>query len=149
MRFPFSNQRGPDDPGEGGDPFGGWRESDLADEVIAFLSGQLSRHCAATRRPTPPWAVLNRLAHADRSELVRVVEGNAAAVSPPPWATTERFLAARVLAQAPTEDDLTRLQGTVLVPVELGLIDRCKLDGFDAEDVLQAALDALDSYHPG
>jgi hypothetical protein len=150
MRFPnFSSQSGADGPGEGDDPFRGWRESDLADEVVAYFSGELIRHYATAGRPSPPWAVVNRVAHADRSELGRIVEGDAAGVSPPTWATTERFLAARILAQAPTPEALTRLQNTVLVPVELGLIERSRIDRPGADEILDAALEALDTYHPG
>jgi hypothetical protein len=52
-----------------------WRDSGVADEVEACLAGRLVEHLTATRQPVPAWAVLNRLAHADRSELVRFVEG--------------------------------------------------------------------------
>ena len=41
-----------------------------------------------------------------------------------PWATTERFVAARVLARAPTPSLLDELQSQVLVPVELALLNR-------------------------
>jgi hypothetical protein len=47
----------------------------LAGEVAAFLEGRLVDHLAGAGHTVPAWAVLNRLAHADRPALVRLVDG--------------------------------------------------------------------------
>jgi hypothetical protein len=99
--------------------------------------------------------VLNRLAHADRSELVRFVEGAnvdwTAHPSPgqPYWTASERFVAGHLLARARTPEDLGPLQRATLVPLELGLIERTKAERLTADEVLELAAEAVDSLHPG
>lgn len=51
-----------------------------------------------------------------------------------------------MLAQAPTPELLDQLQSQVLVPVELKLLRLARVEGLDAEQVLAAAADALDTY---
>ena len=43
-------------------------------------------------RLLPAWVALNRVAHADRSELVTLVAGAARGPLRAPWAATERFI---------------------------------------------------------
>jgi hypothetical protein len=62
-----------------------------------------------------------------------------------PWAT-ERFVAAGVLARAPTPSRLDELQSQVLVPVELALLNRSQTESLGAEQVLAAAVEALDAH---
>jgi hypothetical protein len=113
MRFPRFWQR--PDPADGdGRSTGGrcwrwrWRESDVADEVEAFLMGRLVDHLAARSRPVPAWAVLNRLAHADSEELRSLVEGTGTgwgggpSLLQVPWDSAERFIAGNFLARATT-----------------------------------------------
>lgn len=132
-----------------------WRDSGLADEIEAFLSGRLAEQFAGSGEAVPAWAVLNRLAHADRSELVRVVEGSGSdrlrhpSSGQPPWAPAERFVAGHLLARAATPEQLTRVQQAALVPVELLLIERSKIDRLTADQVLEAGAEALDTFHPG
>ena len=132
-----------------------WRDSGLADEVEAFLSGRLAEQFAGAGQAVPAWAVLNRLAHADRSELVRVVEGGGVdrlghpSSGQPPWAPAERFVAGHLLARAATPEQLTHVQQTALVPVELLLIERSKTDRLTADQVLETGAEALDTLHPG
>lgn len=52
----------------------------------------------------------------------------------------------RVLAQAPTPELLDQLQSQVLVPVELAMLSRSTAEGLDAEQVLAAAVSALDAH---
>jgi hypothetical protein len=133
----------------------GWQDSDLADEVEAFLTGRLAGHIAATGQAMPAWAALNRLAHADRSELMHFVEGvppdrlRHPSSAEAPWVATERFVAEHLLARAPTPTELARIQLAVLVPMELNLITRSRIDRLTAEQVLEAGAEALDTFHPG
>jgi hypothetical protein len=146
MWFHHRRGREPDEPDGEGELSAAWHDSDLADEVVAFLEGRLVDYYMFKGRLLPAWVALNRLAHADRSELVALVGGAARGPLRSPWATTERFIAARVLAQAPTPKLLDRLQSQVLVPVELAMLIRSKPEGLDAEQVLALAVSALDAH---
>jgi hypothetical protein len=145
----------PDEPDDELASSRAWRDSGLADEVEAFLAGRLVDHMIVARQPVPAWAVLNRLAHADRSDLVRFVEGANVdwVVHPssrqPYWVASERFVAGHLLALAGTPDDLGRLQRATLVPLELRLVERTKVDQLTADEVLELGADAVDSFHPG
>jgi hypothetical protein len=145
----------PSDPDDGLGSSRAWRDSGLADEVEAFLAGRLVDHLTAAGQRVPAWAVLNRLAHADRSDLVRFVEGaNIGWVVHPSsgqvsWAPAERFVAGHLLVRAPTPEQLGRLQRAALVPLELGLIERTKIERLSADEVLELAAKAVDSFHPG
>ena len=125
-----------------------------ADEVEAFLAGRLVDHLSALDVDVPAWAALNRLAHADRSELQAVVNGTAESwgtcplLTQPPWAASERALVRVLLARAPSAEALAEVQRTTLVPLELGLIDRCRAYGMTAEQVLASAAGALRSCRP-
>jgi hypothetical protein len=136
----------PDEPDGEDELCAAWHDSDLADEVVAFLDGRLVDFYTFKGRLLPAWVALNRLAHADRSELVALVGGTARGPLRAPWATTERFIAGRVLGRAPTSQLLDQLQSQVLVPVELAMLSRAKAEGLDAEQVLAAAVSALDAH---
>lgn len=141
-------------PDAGAEPPHPWHDSGLAEEVEAFLAGRLVDHMAAQHRPVPPWTALNRLAHADHPVIAGLVAGAglerslySGAVHP--WAMTERFAAAQFLARARTTAELRALQQTTLVPLELDLVERARRERLTPEQVLEAAVDALDTYHPG
>ncbi|HET6951670.1 MAG TPA: hypothetical protein VFI47_14910 [Acidimicrobiales bacterium] len=152
----FRRRRAPDDPEERCGRPEAWQDSDLGEEVAAFLAGRSVPYYIARGQPVPAWAVLNRLAHADRAELVRLVEGNQPDDgSPHPatprvvWATAERFMAGHLLARAATADELRAIQLLSLVPVELRLLERGKVDRITADQVLEAGAEALDTSLPG
>lgn len=153
MRFPHFWQRPEPAGGDGGSAgHRDWRESGVADEVEAFLTGRFADQLSARRAPVPAWAALNRLAHADRTELQAVVEGASGGwgscplLSQPTWAPSERFVAGNLLARAPTPEALATIQRTTLIPLELRLIERGKVDRMTAEQVLEAGAEALDTY---
>ncbi|HEY8524437.1 MAG TPA: hypothetical protein VIL48_05720 [Acidimicrobiales bacterium] len=131
-----------------------WRESGLADEVEAFLAGRLADLYAAAGRPPPPWVAINRLAHAGRDELLHVVEGERVppylhpSIRAAQWRVTERFVAGALLAQARTPEELAAIQREALVPVELALIERSKVERLTPEAVIEAGAEALDARHP-
>jgi hypothetical protein len=58
-------------------------------------------------------------------------------------------VAGHLLARGRTPEDLGRLQRATLVPLELGLIERTKIDRLTADEVLELAAEAVDSFHPG
>lgn len=155
MRIPRFWHRRLEGDAAGLESSGAWRESGLAGEVQAFLAGRLVVHLTATHQPVPAWAALNRLAHADRPELVRLVEGATVgwethpSAEMPYWAAAERFVAGHLLARAPTPGDLARLQGATLVPLELRLIEQSKVDRLTVDKVLEMAAEALDTYRTG
>lgn len=139
MWFRRRHDKEPEEPADSHELSGAWHDSDLADEVAAFLEGRLVDFYTLKGRLLPPWVALNRLAHANHSELVRLVGGS-------PWATTERSVAARVLAQAPTPKLLDQLQSQVLVPIELRMVLHAQVEGLDSKQVLAAAVTALDAH---
>jgi hypothetical protein len=67
----------------------------------------------------------------------------------PYWVASERFVAGHLLALAGTPEDLGRLQRAALVPLELGLIERSKIDQLSADEVLELGGRAVDSFYPG
>jgi hypothetical protein len=146
MWFRRRHEGEPEQPGDAHELSGAWHDSDLAEEIAAFLEGRLVDFYTFRGRLLPAWLALNRLAHADHSELLRLVSGAVRGPARPPWATTERFIAARVLAQAPTPQLLDQLQAQVLVPIELKMVLHAKVEGLDAEQVLAAASTALDAH---
>jgi hypothetical protein len=118
--------------------------TEVGDEVAAFLAGRLVDHYAATGHPVPPWAVLNRVAHAERPELARLLMGRVAVA----WAGPERLIAAHLLTRAPTPEALGALQRDVLVPLELELIERWKPERLGVDEVVAAVVDALRTSPP-
>lgn len=129
-----------------------WADSGLADEVEAYLAGQYVDHLTAQGHPVPVWSVLNRLAHADHAALVRLVEGNPGdrAHKPHPWAVSERFIAARLIAtRGSTPEGLDAIQQGVLVPLELSLIERARHDRLTPDVILDLGIRALDSHPAG
>jgi hypothetical protein len=132
-----------------------WKDSGLADEVEAFLGGRFVDHLASHGQPVPAWTVLNRLAHADHAELVRLVDGELLEArfggpKPHAWAVPERFIAANLLVtRGTTPEALRDVQRSVLVPLELQLIDETRHEKMTAEQVLDAGARALETYRTG
>jgi hypothetical protein len=132
-----------------------WKDSGLADEVEAFLEGRFVDHLATHGQPVPAWAVLNRLAHADHAELVRLVDGDLldpryGGPKPHAWAVPERFIAANiVVTRGATPEGLREIQRGVLVPLELQLIEDTRHEKMTADQVLDAGARALESFPTG
>jgi hypothetical protein len=157
MRFPHFRRRPPEDrrPGEGLASPRAWPDSGIGAEIEAFLTGRMVDHLAAQQLPVPAWAVINRLAHATRAELVQLVEGTGRdgdlgrTIVQPQWEASERFVAGHLLATTGSADDLWRVQRATLVPLELRLITHTKLGRLTAEQVLDAGVEALEGFRPG
>jgi hypothetical protein len=139
-------------PGDAADLSRGWRDSGLAEEAEAFLAGRLVNHLTAGRQPVPAWAALNRLAHADRSDLVRLVAGGSTGPTAlsnsghASWAAAERFVAGHLLARARTAEELEHVQRTALVPLELVLIEQTKFRRITPDDVLELGAEAVEGF---
>jgi hypothetical protein len=118
----------------------------LSEEVAALLAGRLVEYCTATGQEVPAWAALNRLAHADRPELADLVARRVSGGGATRWAAAELLIAARLLVQAETPDELRSLQQRVLVPLELRLVDRCRPERLGPHEVLDEAVDALGTF---
>jgi hypothetical protein len=117
-----------------------------SEEVAAFLAGRLVDYYAATEQEVPAWAALNRLAHADRTELAGLVADRGPGGGATSAAAVELLIAARLLVQARTPDELRRLQQAALVPLELRLVDRWKPERLGPDEVLDEAVDALGTF---
>lgn len=123
-------------------------EAALSGEAEAFLEGRLVEHLVAAHRKVPAWAVLNKVAHASVRELADLVEtdagtGSAGGVAGPLWLSAQRSLASRLVGGGARPDEIKRVQRAVLVPLELWLIERSKVDTVTPRQVIGAASDAL------
>jgi len=126
------------------------RAEALGDDVEAFLGGDLVEHLVSERQPVPAWAVLNKLAHATVQELADLAgpDGDPASDERAPcWKRSQRSLAAELLEGA-TTDGLAEIQRTVLVPLELWMIDRSRSETITSRRVIQTATEVLDDLRP-
>lgn len=129
-----------------------WEQA-LSSEAEAFLEGRLVEHLLACGRPVPAWSVLNKLAHASPQELADLITTHGhSAWQPegarPTWLTAQMSLAARLVANGAAPDKVTQVQHQRLIPLELWLIERAKIQPMTPRQVISAASDALDHDHP-
>ena len=137
-----------EDDGRRPEPHPDW-EAALSGETEAFLEGRIVEHLVAAGRMVPTWAIVNKLAHASPGELADLAETNArpsdtAEPGEPVWRSAQRSLASRLLATGPAPDEITRTQQTVLVPLELWLIERSAAETITLRQAVSAARHALD-----
>jgi hypothetical protein len=124
-------------------------EAALTGETEAFLEGRIVEHLVAAGRVVPTWAVLNKLAHASPTELADLAErggipGNTPLSREPAYRAAQRSLACRLLARGAVPEEITRIQQTVLVPLELWLIERSEVETVTLRQAVRGACDALD-----
>jgi hypothetical protein len=123
-------------------------EAALSGETEAFLDGRIVEHLTAAGRMVPTWAVLNKIAHGSPSEIAYLTQtdghpDNAPEAGEPVWRAAQRSLAARLLASDALPDDIAQVQQTVLVPLELRLIERSEVETVTLRQAIRAACDAL------
>jgi len=99
-------------------------EAALSGETEAFLEGRIVENLTAAGRMVPTWAVLNKLADGSPVEIADLAQtdghpDDAPDAGEPVWRTAQRSLAARLAACGTTPEDITQVQQTVLVPLEL------------------------------
>ena len=71
----------------------------------------------------PAWGYLNLLAHSDRSSLRRVRDFNQSRRPLSGWGTVVFDLIVDILSSVPTDEELTALQRSALIPLELKIWD--------------------------
>lgn len=120
---------------------------DLVSECEAFLAGRFAGVFDQRGEPVPPWAWLNRLAHAPREQI----QALAATAGPPrrlgqrpsDWRDAVATVAVDLLGLAPDDQSLHSLQLSALLPVELALMgDKAGLAG-TPQELLRTARFAL------
>ena len=96
----------------------------IGDECEAYLHGAYVEYLAHRTRTVPPWVRINPLAHASRCELVALAQPStrvSGTEANDAWDDVVAFLAEEILRAARGPEELTELQRTVLVPLELDL----------------------------
>ena len=125
-------------------------EAALSGETEAYLEGRIVEHLTAAGRLVPTWAVLNKLAHGSPGEILDLTQtdnhpDNAPDAGEPVWRNAQRSLAAGLLTRGTTPDEITQIQQTVLVPLELRLIERSEVETVTLRQAIRAASEALNN----
>jgi hypothetical protein len=124
----------------------------VADEIEAFLQGDLAEWLETSAAAVPSWALLNRLAHADRDELDHLNErelGSADAGSVTGshrWRAGQLLLADYLLATTSSPEELDRVQREVLVPLELWLIGESRIEPFTPGEIVRLAWETVEEH---
>lgn len=128
-------------------------QSRLVAEIEAFLSGELVAELSQRGDPVPDWAWLNTLAHGDLCHVARLRRPTLLRVdrtgdwTADAWRTAQGLLAKDLLELSRSDSEaLTRLQRTVLVPLELELIQA--EEQLSALELVQSTRAALRSSTP-
>jgi hypothetical protein len=125
----------------------------LIDDTEAFLSGDYANHLRRRRDTVPGWARLNTFAHGDLETVRQVghpfpatVPERLAEWSEETWKVAQRVLAKELLDLVDNDSGtLSRVQQTVLVPLELQLIHIEAESGLTALKLVQFTRAALRS----
>lgn len=101
------------------------RESEQARGVVQeaerILEGRTVEAFIARRQRVPAWSLIGLLAHATRSDMVRLASP-LAGPDPAGWSGTMARLARDLLALAGDQAELLTLQRRCLIPLELRLL---------------------------
>jgi hypothetical protein len=127
--------------------------SRLIADTEAFLSGDYADHLRRCCDVVPGWARLNSFAHGDLERLRQVERPFAAPRSAAvaewieeTWRSAQRVLASELLELVDNDPEmLSRVQHTVLVPLELQLMHTEAESGLTAFELVQATRAALRS----
>jgi len=94
----------------------------LGDECDAFLAGEWAEYRRARGHEVPPWAWLNRVAHAPAHVLELAFRIPARGRETDEWTRLRTCVVASLFRQADENRmTVTELQGAALVPIELVL----------------------------
>jgi hypothetical protein len=126
----------------------------LAEEVEAWLNGELAAVLARSTGALPSWLVLNRLAHADPDVLVPLAGGvEPSERSPfervPTWAAAEQGLARELVGDGDDPEAMAEVQRRLLVPLELRLIELASHRPVTLGQVVTSAAKALGERRSG
>lgn len=126
--------------------------SRLIVDAEAFLAGDFAGHLRSQDEIVPAWARLNNLAHGDLQSLRQArrafVPTSSAALdwTETTWRNAERVLANELLEFVENDPEvLSRVQRTVLVPLELELMRTEAERGLTAFELVQSTRTALRS----
>jgi hypothetical protein len=126
--------------------------SRLIVDAEAFLAGDFVDHLRSQDEIVPGWARLNNLAHGDLQSLRQArrsfIATSSAALdwTETTWRNAERVLANELLEFVENDPDvLTRVQRTVLVPLEFELMRAEAERGLTAFELVQSTRTALRS----
>jgi len=124
----------------------------LADEMEAWLNGELADLRSSSGQPLPSWLLLNRAAHADVALLRRVAlglepPGRSPSRSNATWVVAEQGLVRQLFHRAAPRDVVLRQRG-VLVPLELRLIEQARTGSLTLGQVIAATMKALGERQP-
>jgi hypothetical protein len=94
----------------------------LGDECEAFLAGEWAEYRLARGQVVPPWAWLNRVAHAPANGLVLAIRIPSSARETDEWTRLRTCVVESLFRQAEENRmTVTELQRAALVPIELAL----------------------------
>jgi len=95
------------------------------DECDAYLAGDWAEFCLAQGLPVPPWAWLNRVAHAPEAVLGGAVRRRPGPqLTPTEWDGLRRSVVESLFRHAAERGvTVSHLQRAVLVPIELSLFE--------------------------
>lgn len=132
---------------QGGTGQGSTGQGRSTGEWEAFLAGHWVEHLSAQGRAVPRWAWLNRVAHADWAGLADLADNlTAAARSGDEGSWAASFLAAELIElTAGDPNRIRRAQESVLVAIELGLLEEGEAAGGTTRHLLSACEERLRS----
>jgi len=89
----------------------------------ALIQGDVLIALQERGEAAPAWGYLNLLAHSDRTSLRRVRDFNQSRRPLSGWGTVVFDLIVDILSSVPTDEELTALQRSALIPLELKIWD--------------------------
>jgi hypothetical protein len=105
---------------------------ELAADCEAFLAGRYLEYLTRRGQPIPGWAWTNPLAHAPEEQLRSMISTRGQSMGPPSrWRHACCYVAGQLLDLAERRGPLAALQATALVPLELELISRRDVSGWN------------------
>ena len=100
-----------------------WKCRGIVDDAERILAGRCVDHYLQYGLPPQAWTAVNDLAHSNLTALTKRATGRIMWRRPRPWERVELHLAA-VLVTTTSPEELLCLQQEVMVPLELGMLDR-------------------------
>jgi len=98
----------------------------LVEEVEDFLAGRTAFRLAMLGDAVPAWTVVNSLAHAEPSVLRIVADEHVEHHPSSPTATLAQL--ARAVVEGRADLEVRALQRTLLIPLELGVLNTVRCD---------------------
>jgi hypothetical protein len=122
------------------------REDELADECAAFLTGVLADRWEAAGVTVPIWAWTNLLAHGSRDMMADAVSRPSRHRLLTRWWWIARAELADLILKMTAGSSLSDLQESVLIPLELDLVDRTDVPFWTTRQWVNAVTAELHRY---